>query len=410
MFPQQGTTGECFCNKDFTAEDLRAMVKRIRDNTFDKTSKESIYYHHEDRIFNDTSAAVPSSDQTFEKFAEVLNASFTKHDITNCIHKIHFLANMYIETQFFTKTVEGGNNFTYDPYRGRGFMHLTHDYHYKEYSEITGNTDIFTGTNYKKVASDLNLGADTAGWFWKKNKLNTLSETDDILKTTKKINGGTHGYAERRIAWIKLKEVFNYPHGCSTDASKHEAPVYGEGVLEEMRKWADQHIQYKQESESASTKFRSGQSEGALGRMDCSEFVCRYLNNLGVVDKVPVITTSSMKKQSTFRQLLGNDNIDFIEGSDKKDFIPQAGDIFVWSRSDNDGHTGLVHNVDGDKVTILEAIGRGGSSDETFHKSNNGYEGKNSTRTSIYQIKGAALSGHAGWIGYYRPKNYSKKL
>jgi predicted chitinase len=414
MFPQG--TGECHCNKDFTAEDLREIVKRIRDNTFYKG--ESITKHHEENLFY-VKGGVPKSDQTFEKFAEVLNTSFNKHGITNCIHKIHYLANMYVETMYFTATEELESKYTdkYKPYIGRGFMHLTHDYHYKEYSDIAGNTDIKSGTNYLKVGSDLNIAADTAGWYWKKSKLNALSETDDILKTTKKINGGTHGYKDRRIAWIKLKEIFNYPHGCATDASKHEAPVYGEGVLEEMRKWADQHVQYKQESEwikgVGKTGLRTSQTKDALGRLDCSEFVCRYLHKLGVLPKMKAIITRGMTTQEKFRKNLGNDNIDKVVGD-----TPQAGDIFVWGYQKTkkngkkvwSGHTGIVHSVDGDNITILEAIGRGGSSDETHNINNGGYEGKNCTRTSIYQKDGKALAGHTGWKGYFRPKNYTKQL
>ncbi len=413
MFPQG--TGECFCNKDFTAEDLRAMVKRIRDNTFDKTSKESITFHHKERLFN-IKGGVPESDRNFEKFAEVLNTSFRKYGITNCIHKIHYLANMYVETMYFTATEELESKYTnkYKPYIGRGFMHLTHDYHYKEYSDIAGNTDIKTGTNYLKVGSDLNIAADTAGWYWKKSKLNALSETDDILKTTKKINGGTHGYKDRRIAWIKLKEIFNYPYGCVTDASKHEAPVYGEGVLEEMRKWADEHVQYKQEGEwtldgTKRTGLRTKQTEDALGRLDCSEFVCRYLHKLGVTSSIKSISTEGMLTEEEFKKNLGNNNIEHVANSEKADFIPQAGDVFVW-RNRKGGHTGIVHSVDGDKITILEAIGSGGSSDEEFNNNNGGYEGKNSTRTSVYQRTGGALAGHSGWKGYFRPKNYTKKL
>jgi len=395
--------GDCFCNRDFDAKELRAIVKRIRDNTF--YDGESITSFHQEKLFH-IRGGVPESDRTFEKFAEVLNKSFNKYGITNCIHKIHFIANMYIETMYFTATEETGDTHSYDPYRGRGFLHLTHDYHYKQYSDIAGNTDVNSGTNYKKVASDLELAADTAGWYWKKNKLNDLSNTDDILKTTKKINGGTNGYKNRRIAWIKLKEAFSYPHGCVTDASKHETPVYGAGVLEEMREWADQHVQYKQEY---GAKFRTATTTDALGRLDCSEFVCRYLNKLGVTDSIKAISTAKMINQTEFRKILGNEDIDHVSGSEKSDFIPQAGDIFVW-RKTGGGHTGIVHSVDGDKVIILEAIGHGGSSDESFNNNNGGYEGKNCTRTSVYKKTGGALANHAGWKGYFRPKNYTKKL
>jgi predicted chitinase len=406
MFPQGN--GECFCNKPFTAEDLRAIVKRVRDNTFDKTSGKSIYYHHEDKLFYD--GDVPQSDQNFEKLTEVLNASFNKYGIKTCIQKIHFLANMYIETQFFTKLEEGENKWTdkYKPYIGRGFMHLTHDYHYKEYSNIEGNEDIFSGTNYKNVASNMHLAADTAGWYWKKNNLNKHADKDDIRATCKVINPPLKGYTKgRRIAWIKLKEAFGgYPYNCVTDASKHEPLEYGEGVLEEMRKWADQHVQYTQET---ATPLRTKFDKDALGRLDCSEFVCRYLHKLGITEKVKHVSTVDMVTQDKFKVALGSDNIEHVANSEKSNFVPQAGDIFVW-RKVGGGHTGIVHSVNGDNITILEAIGRGGSSDEKHNIDNGGYEGKNCTRTSVYQRTGGALAGHAGWKGYFRPKNYTKQL
>ncbi len=433
-----GATGECFCNKDFTAEDLKKIVQYVRFNTFDKDSKgkrRSISFFHKNGVLFNGAGGVPKEDRTYEKLAKVLNTSFAKFGITNCSHKIHYLANMYVETNYFTATEEFGNNHSYMPYKGRGFQHVTDWNHgkaktqeirektsnYKAYSDAEGNQDIYTGTNYLKVASDIELAADTAGWFWKRANINAEAEKDDIFGTAKKINNPSaksssaiNGFKMRRAAWIKFKEVFNnYPYNCVTDASKHEAPLYGEGVLEEMREWADQHIQYKQESENTGTNFRSGQSEDALGRMDCSELVCRYLHKLGVTDKVRVVTTISMKKEETFWSLLGNKNVELVAGSDKSDFIPQAGDFFVWHNGDG-GHTGIVHSYDASKdaVTILEAIGSYGAASESekYNRNNGGYEGYHCTRTSIYERKGSALSTHSGWIGYYRPKNYTKQL
>ncbi|WP_289045323.1 CHAP domain-containing protein [uncultured Olleya sp.] len=422
----EGVTGECFCNKDFTTEDLKRIVQYVRYNTF--YNKKSITEHHEDRLFHG-GGGVPESDRTYERLTEVLNSSFTKFGITKCSHKIHYLANMYTETNYFTATEEFGNNHGYMPYKGRGFQQVTDWNHgkaatqaerertsnYKAYSDAEGNQDIYSGTNYLKVASDIALAADTAGWFWKRANINAEAEKDDIFGTAKKINNpsarstsAVNGYSERRAAWIKFKEAFNnYPYNCVTDASKNQRE-YGEGVLEEMREWADTHVQYKQEGEWAGTRrtgLRTTETKDALGRMDCSEFVCRYLHKLGVLPTMKAITTSGMVTEEKFRQKLGNDNIEKVTGD-----TPQAGDIFVWSRSNNDGHTGIVHSVDGNNITILEAIGKGGSADENHNRNNGGYEGYNCTRTSVYQKTGGALLSHGGWKGYYRPKNYTKQL
>lgn len=123
------------------------------------------------------------------------------------------------------------------------------------------------------------------------------------------------------------------------------------------------------------------------------------------------MTTYSMISQTQFRKVIENENIDFIVGSDKKDFKPQRGDIFVW-RNSKAGHTGIVYEYDEyrDVVTILEAIGSVGAVSESKQVANGGYSGKGCTRTAKYGRLDGALYGHSGWIGYYRPKNYTKKL
>lgn len=420
-------TGDCYCNKDFTAEDLKRIITYVRYNTFYKDAKgrkQHISDLHKDHELWHLSNDIPSSDQNnYERLAEVLNASFAKRRITNCSHKIHYLANMYVETQYFSKLEESGNNHRYMPYKGRGFIHITHDYNYKAYSDVSGHENIVSGTNYKKVTSSLELAADTGSWFWQKNKVNEFAEKDDIFGTSKKINAPNatktsqvNGYKMRRAAWIKFKEAFNnYPYNCVSDTSKNPRE-YGEGVLEEMRKWADQHVQYKQEGEWAGAKrtgLRTTETKEALGRMDCSEFVCRYLHKLGVLPKMKAITTIGMTTEEKFRASIGNDKVEKVAGD-----TPQAGDIFVWGYYKKNskgkkvwgGHTGVVHSVDGDNITILEAIGMGGSSDENHNNNNGGYEGYNCTRTSVYQKNGGALASHTGWKGYFRPKNYTKQL
>ena len=54
-------------------------------------------------------------------------------------------------------------------------------------------------------------------------------------------------------------------------------------------------------------------------------------------------------------------------------------------------------------VTVLEAIGSSGSADESLFKEMSGYC-KGCVRKSEYERTSDALSGHVGWLGYYRPK------
>lgn len=59
-----------------------------------------------------------------------------------------------------------------------------------------------------------------------------------------------------------------------------------------MKNLADQHIPYKQETSPRS--LRTGETPEALAQMDCSEFVSRYLKELGLFEKVPHFTTADM--------------------------------------------------------------------------------------------------------------------
>lgn len=209
--------GNCYCNRDITPLELTKMVKNIRDNTH--YGGKTITFFHSDKLFY-LYAKVPKADRTFEKFAEVLNKAFKKHEITTCARKIHFLANMYVETMYFTATREGkgSSNFRYDPYRGRGFQHLTWEDNYGKYKKETG-VDIVS--DYEKVADDLNIAADTGAWYWKKTGINDYADKDSIFDTSRLINypgasksSSINGYKDREIAWRELKKIFKFPQDC----------------------------------------------------------------------------------------------------------------------------------------------------------------------------------------------------
>jgi putative chitinase len=42
------------------------------------------------------------------------------------------------------------------------------------------------------------LALDSAGWFWNTNGLNKISDAGDVTAVTKRVNGGTHGLADRQ--------------------------------------------------------------------------------------------------------------------------------------------------------------------------------------------------------------------
>ena len=196
-----------------------------------------------------------------------------------------------------------------------------------------------------------------------------------------------------------LKLIKNEPLNVSTGSTIQSA-------LNAMEQLTDKHIPYEQETSPRT--LRTDETPEALAKMDCSEFVSRYLKAVGLFDNVPDFTTATLANVQTFAKLY-DDKLQFLEGSDEADFKDiQAGDIFVWREGEN-GHTGMVieYKKELDVVEVYESIGHSGSSDETFSISHGGDTCKGCTRKSVYRRnrtdKSGALYGHPGWKGYYRP-------
>jgi len=181
------------------------------------------------------------------------------------------------------------------------------------------------------------------------------------------------------------------------DWTKDNASSPQDIVLEEMKALVDKNIPYSLSGN------RTDLSEDGLAKLDCSETVSVYLKKLDVMAAgKESLYTGVMINEASIRNAIGSVNISFVEGSDSSDFTPQKGDIFVW-RNNGEGHTGIVYGVDGEKVTILEAIGKSGSAAEAYNKNNGGSTTTNTSRTAVYDKSGKALAGHAGWVGYFRP-------
>jgi predicted chitinase len=123
---------------------------------------------------------------------------------------------MFIETQYFSQTIESGASLSYDPYRGRGFLHLTHDYNYRKYKKDTGEdiTDDIEDNleKIKLVSTNLWYAADTAGWFWKfgsvKGNVNLIADIGTVEQVTRAVQGGKRALKERTDAYNLLLTIF----------------------------------------------------------------------------------------------------------------------------------------------------------------------------------------------------------
>ncbi len=93
-------------------------------------------------------------------------------------------------------------------FRGRGAIQLTGRDNYTQFAKAVG-------LSLDEAVADLETldGAiESACWFWKKNGLNAICDADDIVKMTKRINGGTIGLDDRKKHYEHAKHVLGGGH------------------------------------------------------------------------------------------------------------------------------------------------------------------------------------------------------
>ncbi|MDR6923075.1 MULTISPECIES: N-acetylmuramoyl-L-alanine amidase [Chryseobacterium] len=210
----------CFCDRAINPKELKEMVIAMRKATFDEAG-ENFYKWNKDNLF--TGGHEQFNDKSYEKFAEVLNKTFENYEITSCIRKIHFLGQCYHETGAFMKSVEGKINqeYSYDPYRGRGFIHLTLQGNYQKFKDNSGYDVV---KNPKLVSTNIEIAAMSSGWYWKyndKGNINPFADKDSVFDTSRMVNkpnatksSSINGYNQRVNAINALKTVFQYPQNC----------------------------------------------------------------------------------------------------------------------------------------------------------------------------------------------------
>ncbi len=235
----------CLCHRDISVKELKSIVTRLREH--EHISSQALFYSESD---------LPERDKTYERLTEELNTVFKTYNIDTCIQKIHFLAQIYHESDRFRSTKEvGGSQKSYAPYFGRGLIQLTHKSNYEKYSIFSGNNVL---DNLSLASNDLSVVVDSAGWFWDQGKelslssfwqpplmssieqyhdsitirktkvvltktngdtikygtfsLNKIADLDNIYVLTFLINGGNNGLAERMSYVNELKEFLSYEH------------------------------------------------------------------------------------------------------------------------------------------------------------------------------------------------------
>ena len=180
--------------------------------------------------------------------AEVLSEQFDKYEINTPNRAAGFLAQCGHESNGFTvlkenlnykaealnkifhkyfPTVESANDYAHNPekiankiyadrmgngdeasgdgykFRGRGAIQLTGRDNYTKFGASIG-------LDPEACVADMETldgGVESAMWFWQTNGLNAICDADDIVKMTKRVNGGVIGLAERTQIYNKAKAI-----------------------------------------------------------------------------------------------------------------------------------------------------------------------------------------------------------
>jgi putative chitinase len=151
----------------------------------------------------------------FAKFTENLNYSaqglrgiFGKYFADDSIAKLYERQPEKIANRVYASRMGNGPESSGDgwKYRGRGALQLTGKTNYEAFAKYLGKPEIVT--NPDLVATE--YAFESAKFFFDNNKLWVLCDKIDdaaILAVTKKVNGGTHGLADRSE---KTKKYFTW--------------------------------------------------------------------------------------------------------------------------------------------------------------------------------------------------------
>ncbi len=84
-------------------------------------------------------------------------------------------------------------------YRGGGMTHTTGKYNYGEINRVD---------NPDSIRKNMVEALDSACQFWADNDMNTLADTGDVKRVTKRLNGGYNGLNDRRTHFKRAWEIW----------------------------------------------------------------------------------------------------------------------------------------------------------------------------------------------------------
>lgn len=110
------------------------------------------------------------------------------------------LAQTHYEGRADLGNVQAGDGFRF---RGRGLIQTTGRDNYQKTGDALG-VDLIADP---ERLAEPELATRSAAWFWKTHGLNELADGGDIVRMTRRVNGGVNGLDERTALYEAAKEV-----------------------------------------------------------------------------------------------------------------------------------------------------------------------------------------------------------
>ena len=203
---------------DFTKEHLAEIISADADDWYDALCELLPKYGitTERRVAHFLSQCAHESGG-FKKLEENLNYSAKalravfgryfgpapKRDADEYHRKPEMIAN-YVYMDEFRKykmgNVNEGDGWLF---RGRGLKQLTGRENYTRFGKSIGMTAEEAAEYVATPAGAI----ESACWFWDTNNLNSIADTDNVVKMTKKINGGNIGLEDRQRRYKHAMQV-----------------------------------------------------------------------------------------------------------------------------------------------------------------------------------------------------------
>ena len=128
--------------------------------------------------------------------AKALRAVFGKYFKTDADADAYARQPQKIASRVYANRMGNGSEASGDGwrYRGRGLIQLTGKDNYKAFAQWVEDDRALNEPDI--VATD--YAVHSAVYYWDRNNLNAIADKDDVVRLTKRINGGLNGLSHRR--------------------------------------------------------------------------------------------------------------------------------------------------------------------------------------------------------------------